>query len=163
METESRHFERMARKVKRRQHFVTQARPGFDQRLDEAPPGFPIGAEAGGGRIDGALQQDGGAIVQRMGQRGFRVDPFETVRGQRELFEAGGADGHGMDGGAEIVGEAGERESGGTRAAADLGRGFVDRDRVPGARQQNGGSQAVGAGADYQGARFDERGQRWLL
>jgi hypothetical protein len=44
-----------------------------------------------------------------------------------------------------------------------LGRGFVNRDRVPGARQQNGGGQAVGAGADYRGARFDERGQRWLL
>jgi hypothetical protein len=34
---------------------------------------------------------------------------------------------------------------------------------VPGARQQNGGSQAVGAGADYQRARFDDRGQCWLL
>jgi hypothetical protein len=68
-----------------------------------------------------------------------------------------------MDRGAEIVGEVREREGGGTRAAADLGRGFVNRDRVPGARQQNGGGQAVGAGADYRGARFDERGQRWLL
>jgi hypothetical protein len=68
-----------------------------------------------------------------------------------------------MDCGAEIVGEAGEREGGGTRAAADLRRGFVNRDRVPGAHQQNGGSQAVGAGADYHGARFDERGQRRLL
>jgi hypothetical protein len=68
-----------------------------------------------------------------------------------------------MDGGADIVREAGERKSSGTRAAADLGRGFVDRDRVPGARQQNGGSQTVGAGADYQRARFDDRGQCWLL
>jgi hypothetical protein len=68
-----------------------------------------------------------------------------------------------MDGGAEIVGEAGERESGGTRAAADLERGLVDRHRVPFARQQNGGSQAVGTRADYRGARFDDRGQPWLL
>jgi hypothetical protein len=50
-----------------------------------------------------------------------------------------------------------------TRAAADFSRGFVDRDRVPGAGQENGGSQAVGAGADYYGARFDDRGQPWLL
>jgi hypothetical protein len=68
-----------------------------------------------------------------------------------------------MDGGAEIVGEAGQRKSGGTRAASDLKRGFVDRDRVPGARQQNSGGQTVGARTDYQGARFGDRGQRWLL
>jgi hypothetical protein len=68
-----------------------------------------------------------------------------------------------MDRGTDIVSEAGERESRGTRAAADLGRGFMNRDRVPGARQQNGGSQAVGSGPDYGSGRFDDRGQRWLL
>jgi hypothetical protein len=98
-----------------------------------------------------------------MGQRSFRVDPFEAVRRQRKLLEARGADGHGMDCGTDVVCEAGQRESGGMRAAADVGRGFVDCDLVAGARQQDGGNQAVGAGADYRGAWFGQMGQRWLL
>jgi hypothetical protein len=52
VETELRHFERMARQVRRRQYVVAQARPGFGQRPHQAPPRFAIGAQAGGGGVD---------------------------------------------------------------------------------------------------------------
>jgi len=46
-------------------------------------------------------------------------------------------------------------------------RGFQPRlrgpRRVPGAGQENGGSQAVGAGADYSGEVLMTGGNPWLL
>lgn len=163
-QAESSHPQRVARKAqRRRQDVVAEARPGAGQRLDKRAPGLAVGAEIAGGGVDGALQHNGGAIVQRVGQRRFGVDPFEAVPGQGELFEARRTGGHGVDGGTEIVDEAGKRQLGRARAAADFGSRLVDGDGVAGAREQDGAGQPVGAAADYDGSGFRHGSQPWLL
>ena len=69
--------------------------------------------------VDRALQQDRRPIVQRVGQRRVRMDPLQAVLRQRELLEARRADRHGMHRGADVVHEAGQRQLGRPRAAAD--------------------------------------------
>src|SRR5215813_7638148 len=80
-----------------------------------------------------------------------RMHPLETVRRETVLFEARGAGGHGVHGGADVVDEAGERELFRPGAAADSWCAFVHGDRTAGAGERDGGAQAVGTGADDYG------------
>ena len=56
-----------------------------------------------------------------------------------------------MHGRAEVVREAGQRQFGGTQAAANFLLCLVDAHLQPRLRQRNGGGQPVGAGADHDG------------
>ena len=94
-----------------------------------------------------------------VGQRSVRVDPFQAMVRQRELFEAGGAHGQGVDRGADVVDKTGQRQFERSRAAADGGRAFVHGDGMTGARQHDGGGQTVGSGTDDRGARACGIGQ----
>ena len=59
-----------------------------------------------------------------------------------------------MDGRADVVLESGQRQLLGSRAAADGLVPFEHEDAKPGASQDDGGGETVGAGADDYGVEF---------
>ena len=91
---------------------------------------------------------DGGAVVEWMGKGKFGVEPMEAVLRQRERTEEWRGDAHGECGGTEIVMEAGQRDLGCGACAAEGVVGFVDGDAQTGLGKGDGGSEAVGTGAD---------------
>ena len=67
---------------------------------------------------------------------------------QRELAEERRGDAQRIDGGADVVVEAGQREFGGGGCAADMVAALVDCDGDTLLRQRDGGGETVGTGAD---------------
>ena len=119
--------------------------------LHEAAPTISVGCESRFGGAQVALERYGRAVVKRMSEGSRRVNPVEPVSLQRKRGKKWGACGEWMDGGAEVVVEAGEREVKGARGAAGLGFGLEDIDVDAELGEGDGGGEAVGSGADYGG------------
>jgi hypothetical protein len=113
----------------------------FERRPDQ--PGV-VGAE----RVGGAADEQGGAVVERMRERGGRLDPVDV---ELERPEERRRDAERVDGRADVVPEAGERELGRARAAADAVLRLEDEDRASGLRESDRGGKPVRAGADDDG------------
>ncbi len=101
-------------------------RPVLDHGTDQRSPGFAIFGERFHGRIEIALQQDRGAVVEGMGKWRGGVDPCQPVVTERQRAEEGRRGGHGMHGGTEVMMKAGQRELHGPRASAGLLLGLED-------------------------------------
>jgi len=144
-EPEPQHPERVARELDRRQRVAEEAvRIAADVRLHQAAVGAGVGlAQPGRRLLDGTAEQDRGLVVQRVRDRGLRVQPPQPVVGQRQLPEPRRADAHRVGAGADVVGEAGQGELGGARAAADLRVPFQDQDRRARAGQPHRGREPV--------------------
>ena len=89
------------------------------------------------------FQDNGGAIVQRMGQRSVGVNPFEAVGVERKLLETRRTGGHGEYGCTDIVQKARQSKRRRPRAAAYFSRRLVDRNLEPGAGKQNRRGEAI--------------------
>ena len=118
--------------------------PAGGERLHEAAPGGAVFAEGGFGLGEVAVEGDGGAVVERVGQGGGGVDPFEAVVGEGQGGEEGRAYGEGVDCGAEVVVEAGESEVECAGGAADFRFGFKDFDVQAGLCEHDSGRESVG-------------------
>jgi hypothetical protein len=96
-------------------------------------------------RPGGALHDEGGAVVERMRERGGRVDPFdvepEGVEERRRRAER-------VDRGADVVSEARERQLQRPCAAADRLLRLEDEDGASGLREGDGGGEPVRPRAD---------------
>src|ERR1019366_10291204 len=93
------------------------------------------------------VEDDGRAIVQRMSDRGRRVDPLQAEIAEGERTEEGRRHAQWVDGRADIVDEAGERQLGRAGTAADGVFRLEDRDATAGAGERDGGGETVGAGS----------------
>ncbi len=145
VEAEAGEAQRVTRDADGCEDVVAELVPGSGERFEEGAPGLAVGPETGGGGVEGALEQNGGAVVQGMGEGRIRVDPFQTEAGQGKQLKTGRADGQGVDGGADVVNEAGQGKLGGAEAASEL-RGLLQHlHGMAGAGQQDGRAQAVGA------------------
>src|SRR6266849_2573925 len=147
--------------VERTQDFRGQIRPVIGERLHKAAPAFPVRAEDGFGLAEVALEDYGGAIVERMGEWSGRVNPLQTVSRQRQRRKKRGAGREWMDGGAEIVEEAWQREFEGARRAACLRLRLDDINVDAALRESDGGGQAVRSGANDTGAARALNGSHW--
>src|SRR5216683_2190478 len=132
--------------VERTQDFRGQIRPVIGERLHQAAPAFPVRAEDGFGLAEVALEDYGGAIVERMGEWSGRVNPLQTGSLQRQRRKKRGARSEGMDGGAEIVEEAWHCEFERARGAARLRLRFEDVNAHAALREGDGSGEAVGSG-----------------
>ena len=72
--------------------------PVICERLHQSTPGLAICSQLSFGVGEAVLKDDGGAIVERMGERRFTMYPLETVVVERKLREEGRARGHWMPG-----------------------------------------------------------------
>ncbi len=71
--------------------------PADSEWLNETPPDTAICAEFPLGRGQVALQHDGSAVVEGVGNRRFSMYPFEPVIGQWNSVEKGRTGGQGMN------------------------------------------------------------------
>jgi len=115
--------------------------------------------------IERRIEEGGGAVVERVGERNRRMDPLEAMFVKRQRPKKGRGGGHGMDGGADVMEETGEGELRGAGATAELVGGFKEEDGFFCAGDGNGGGKAVWAGADDDGVvgRFGVGGQVGIL
>ncbi len=131
--------------------FGGEGGPLGGEGFDKGAPGWAVCGEGLCGGREVALEEDGGVVVEGMGENGWGVDPLKAVVGQRQGCEEGGAGGEGVDCGAEVVEEAGKGEWEGAGGTADGGFGFEELDLQAGLGQDDGGREAVGSGADDAG------------
>jgi hypothetical protein len=113
----------------------------FERRPDQTGV---LGTE----RVGGAADEQGGAVVERMRERRGRLDPVDVELERPEERRRGAER---VDGRADVVPKAGERQLGRARAAADAVLRLEDEDRASGLRQSDRGGEPVRAGADDDG------------
>ena len=153
-EGEPRHHERMARRAeRRRQHIVGELSPDANERRMKPPPVIAPRAQPVRGRVERALQDRGGAVVERVRQGRRRLDPRESQVGQREGAEERRGEGERVDRGADVVGEPRQGELVGPEAATHRRLRFPEQRPDPGARQGDRGREPVGTRPDNHGVR----------
>ena len=121
------------------------------QRAEETLPGPVVAAQARRRGAQRALQRQRASAIQGMGKRQGRLHPLEAVLRQWQGAQEGRGQRQRMHGRAEVVHEAGQRQCGGTQAAANFRLRLVDAHLQPRLRQRDGGGQPVGAAADHDG------------
>src|SRR5690348_5864934 len=92
------------------QQYGSQFGPMRDQLAYQRVPGFSIFAECANRIVQVALEDDGGAIIERMGDRSWRLNPLEPILVKRQRRKEWGCCGHWMHGRAEVVAKSGKRE-----------------------------------------------------
>src|SRR5262249_7352102 len=90
----------------RPQYLAGKLPPVFDKRLHEATPNLAICAECSRGISQVALQHDGGAVVERMGQWRRRMNPLQAMLRQRQRGEKWRPHAQWMHGRSEVMQEA---------------------------------------------------------
>jgi hypothetical protein len=95
--------------------------------------------------IPRASDDEGGAVVERVRERGGRFDQVEPeVEAPEERRRCRGR----VDGGADVVAEAGKRQLGGACPAADGVARLENEDRTSRPRESDRGGKPVRPGAD---------------
>ncbi len=115
---------------------------------EEAPPGGPVRAEAGGGLGQRTHHHRGVATVERVGEVDLGPAPREPVALEPERTEEGRGRRHRQARRAEVVDHSRHGQFGAAGAAADRLRRLQHRHLDPGPRQRHRAGQPVGARAD---------------
>ena len=105
------------------------------QRLHQAPICARIFVQLFRRNIDIFAETGGGAVIQRMRQWNFGLDPFKTEALQRQRFEKRRACCKWMNCRTDVMQKARQSEFGRTRAAADCRVCFVNKNGTSRARQ----------------------------
>ena len=100
-------LDRVARWTQGTEQILDERLPAVGERLHEAAVGVAVDAEPFGRLLDGAAEQHGGAIVQRVRERDLGVDELEPVLLQRQAAEERRGEGERVDRRADVVPEAG--------------------------------------------------------
>ena len=116
----------MRRKTERVLHAGLEFRPCRDERPHEPNVAPAIVAKILRGLLDGAFEDYGGAVIERMSQRRRGMNPFQAVLRKRQASKKGRPHSHGVNGGTHVVQETGQRQFRRARAASD---GFLPLDQ----------------------------------
>ncbi len=148
-QSEARHLDRVSRNPQRCERVAEQAVRIPEERLDQPTVVPSVGAEGARGLVEGAIDHDRFAVVERMGDGGRGHHPLEAMLLERQRSEEGRKDPHRMHGGADVVREAGQRQLAAAHSAADLVGSFEHEHAGPAAGELDRGRQPVGARADH--------------
>ncbi len=99
-----------------------------------------------------AFEQHRGAVIQRMRQHGRRMNPFESVRSERQRIEKRRSHGKRMNRGAEVVAKTRNREFQRPRSAARDLLGFKNIHAQSRLRENDRSSESVRSGTHDCGA-----------
>ncbi len=132
----------------RPQEVGREAVPARGKRPEEPAPRSAVGPERPRRLVQGLRHHARGAVVEGMGDRERRLDPFDALLHQGHGAEEGRAHSQGMDRGADVVTEPREGELQRARAAAHRVRRLEHEHGPLGAGEGQGRGQPVRAGAD---------------
>ena len=135
----------------RPQHHRRQLVPVGRRRPKESSPTLAVQAYRRGRLLQRTIEADRRAIIQRVRRRNVRLNPLDAETLQRHSAQEGRARRKGMDRGADVVSEAGQRKFGSTVPPTDRALAFDYEDRVAGASESNSCRQPIGPGADNDG------------
>ena len=124
----------------RSQERLLESRPVGDQRSEEVAVGIGVRTERGGGFFERAVDESRGTVVERMREDRRRLDQRQVELERTEERRSGDQR---MDGRADVMAEARERQLCGARSAADRLSRLADPDRAPGLRERDRRSEAV--------------------
>lgn len=127
-QAESQQCQRVAWRSQRPEQGLFEHTPGGHQRCHELPIRRGILPKRLACHLYRALEEGCRSVVERVGQRYRRVNPFHPVLVQREAAEEGGHDRQGMNRRAHIVDKARQREGGRSDPTADALSSFIDED-----------------------------------
>ena len=144
--------QRMVRRQRQRaEQIFGHCRPALHQRPHQPAIRARVPSQPRSRGVHRTFQHDRRSVIQRVGQRQRRVYPLKAVALQGQVAEEGRGEGQRVDGRTDIVSEAGQRQLGCARPAADRGRGFDHPHRPAGARQRHRRRQPVRPCADDDG------------
>src|SRR5713226_6964120 len=92
-------------RANRAKHFGSEFTPALDKRLHELAPRIAVYTERSLGIAQVALQHDCGSVVERMGERGWRMNPLQSMIFERQRREERRPGTHGMHRGSKVVQE----------------------------------------------------------
>jgi hypothetical protein len=121
----------MPRPPQRTKHGVVDRGPVRDDAIEHALIDGAVGAKRIGGARDGAIGDRRAAAIERMCEHHRRLQPVHAMLAKRHRAEYRRRDGEGVDGGAHVVDEPGQRQRRGSAAAADRVRAFQDEHLSP--------------------------------
>ena len=147
-QAEANERKRVAREAERAEELLDDALPIAGKRPHEAPIRPRIPAELTRRRSNIALHHHSRAIVERMGQGRGRLDPRQAVLGQRQATPQRRCDAQRVESRTRVMHESRQGQLGRAQPAANRPGALEHQHRTAGARQGDGGSQAVGAGAN---------------
>jgi hypothetical protein len=150
VQPEPSHHQRMVRERERRQHVVDEADAGVDDGPEQSGPRLAVRAEAGAGRLDRSLEQDG-VVVERVGNRYGRLDPSQPLAIERQRAHRFGDRSEGVDRRTDVVDEARFGELGAAGSAAWRRLPFEDQHAPPAAGDRDGGDEPVRTRTDDDG------------
>lgn len=147
--TETREQERVAGHVNDwPEDVLGEAAPVFGQRLEQIAPASAVLTQVADGEVEVAIEQDCVAVFKGVREIGGRVQPAKAESLEGQGCKEWRAEGQRMNGRAEVVQIAGNRERECAGRASRLAFSFVDVHAEPGLREDQGGGEAVGSGAD---------------
>src|SRR5580658_3728114 len=85
------------------QHVRPKLRPPLGERTNQIVPGAAIDSEGPSGGMEVALQHHGRAVVERVSQSCWRVDPLQTMVNQRQRRKKWRPGAERIDCGSEIM------------------------------------------------------------
>ena len=136
------------RDVERREEVRQEVAEVADKRAQEAAVGVAVGTQLLGGHLDIAGDDDRPAVVERVGDCRWWLDPAQAVALQPGFDEERRRPSEWVDRAAHVVDEARQRELGGPAPAADHGRALEHAHRATRAGERDRRSEPVRAAAD---------------
>ena len=144
--TEPRQRKGLPRYMDRRpEQLRCEPRPRLREGLEQASVCVGVGAEPVGGCVDRPADEEGGTVVEWVGQRGRWLDELQI---EVERVEERRRRGKGVNRGADIVTEARQRKLCRPRSSTDRLLRLEDENRMPRLGDRDGGGEAVRARAD---------------
>ena len=140
--------ERMPGQMRRTQDLGDQLVRVAEEGADQPAIGGGVRSERIGGRVHRLAKDHRRLPIERVGDRRRRLDPGQSMLGERKRRQVRREDPERVRRGADVMVKAGEGELGRPSSAPDRGGCFEDEHRSAIARQFDRGSEAVGTAAD---------------
>ncbi len=137
LQTEAAHVHWVPRHLRAGKRSFDQLVGRCDERAQQTAPCLAVGAEAGRGVLERALEHDRRAVVERVREGRRRLDPLDPVLDERHGAEERRRDPERVDRRAGVVVEARERQLLGAHAAADGVPCLEHEHRAAGAREHD--------------------------
>src|ERR1043166_7147490 len=152
-------MQRVARQPRGAKDFAGELAPGAYGGFEQSLNCLAVGSEPRAGFRERTAHSNCSAIVERMRQRKFGMDPLQAQVLQRQTLHKWRCRGQGVNGRTNVVDKTWKSKAAGPGASANGWLGFVNSDRTSGPRHRDCGGQTVGTGGDNH--HTDRKGTRF--
>jgi hypothetical protein len=139
----------MSGEAQRSKNVLKEVLRRLDERLEQLTVPWAIAGETTAGVIEGTLQDSRRAVVERMGQRGGRLNPFDPERSQGQRPKKRGRYGERKDGRAHVMDVSGQCQLHRLGTAPERRLSLEDENCATLPSQCNGSAQPIRSRPDH--------------